>query len=74
MWEYADEQSVLDLQHTERDGWRYSWEYGEFRLSLSDIGTVTGGRLCVCLSRGVSAQARIPRGRALFLQQTMGGL
>src|SRR5438445_12942860 len=61
MWEHADDQSVLDLQHTGQCRGKCSWECGEFRLSLSDIGTVAGGHLRVVRSRGASAQARITR-------------
>src|SRR6266852_6686571 len=72
MREYADDQSVLDLQHTGQCGRRGSWECGEFRLSLSNIGTVIGGHLCVFLSRGASAQARISRGIACVSVSDLG--
>src|SRR5437588_882628 len=72
MWEHADDQSVLDLQHTGQCRGKCSWECGEFRLSLSDIGTVAGGHLRVVRSRGASAQASIPRGRACVSAGDLG--
>ena len=74
MREYTDDESVLDLQHTGKCGGRGSRECGEFRLSLSDIEMVTGGYLYVLLSRGASAQTRIPRGLACVSAVDLGGL
>src|SRR5918992_5040288 len=59
MRQHADDQSILDLQHTGRCGGMCSWEYGKFCLSLSDVGPVTGGHLHGFLARGAFAQARI---------------
>src|SRR5262249_58031827 len=77
MREHTDDESVLDLQYTGQCGGRCPWECGEFRLSLSDIGTVAGGHLGVSLSRGASAQARIPGGiecvSAADLRRTVDG-